>query len=170
MISKWIGSVLIIASCLGFGMMIAAFHKKEVATLKKLIYALDFMACELQYRMPALPELCRKTADQCSGGLYKIFLNLSYELEDQISPDVKCCMDFVLSKATDIPKETQYCLTILGDSLGRFDLQGQLKALDSVRLECQNKLQKLQKDSDVRLRSYRTLGLCGGIALIILLI
>lgn len=170
MILKLLGSAFIIISCFGFGFMIAAFHKKEVLSLKQLIYAIDFMACELQYRIPSLPELCRRTSEQCSGGLMKVFQNLSYELDDQLSPDVKCCMDYVLSQTVDIPKETKCCLTLLGENLGRFDLPGQLKALASIKLECENRLHKMQKDSDIRLRSYRTLGLCGGIALIILLL
>ena len=149
--------------------MIAAFHRKEVETLKRLIYILDFMGSELEYRMPALSELCRRASEECSGGLRNVFLHLSLELDDQISPDVKHCMDFVLSKSRDIPKEAFHCLSLLGENLGRFDLQGQLKALDFVKSECQDKLKKLQGNSDVRLRSYRTLGLCGGIALIILL-
>ena len=169
MILKWIGAVFIIVACLTFGLLIVYFHKKEIKSLKGLIYAIDFMECELQYRIPPLPELCRRTADKCIPDLKKVFLNLSYELEEQIVPDVKICMNSVLSKATDIPNETRRCLTILGHSMGKFDLNGQLKALENVRKECEGKLKKISGCSDERLRSYQTLGICAGIALIILL-
>lgn len=170
MIMKWLGAALILAACGSFGLMIAANHKNEVKTLKKLISALDYMECELQFRMCALPDLCRQTAGETEGVLRKVFSLLANELEDQISPDVRHCMQSVLANTKDVPGQTLACLRLLGDSLGRFDLQGQLKGLETVRQECRVKLNKLMGNADVRIRSYQTLGLCAGAALVILLI
>ena len=170
MIIKWIGAALILVSCGSFGVIIAANHKNEVNTLKKLISALDYMECELQFRMYALPDLCRQTAGETEGILRRVFAMLANELEDQISPDVRHCMQSVLAKVKDVPVHTLVCLHLLGDSLGRFDLQGQLKGLEAVRQECRLKLNKLMGNSEVRIRSYQTLGLCAGAALVILLI
>ncbi len=167
---KILGAVLIFAACAGCGLIIAYHHKKEISTLKKLIAALDFLECELQYRMSALPDLCRQTAAETDGVLRQVFLKLSNELEDQISPDVRRCMQSVLVKTKEIPSASLECLRLLGDCLGRFDLQGQLKGLQTVRQECREKLRKLCCNADVRMRSYQTLALCAGAAIIILLI
>ena len=167
---KILGAVLIFAACAGCGLIIAYHHKKEINTLKKLIAALDFLECELQYRMVALPDLCRQTAAETDGVLRQVFLKLSNELEDQISPDVRRCMQSVLMKTKEIPSASLACLHLLGDSLGRFDLQGQLKGLQAVRQECRTRLKKLCMNADVRIRSYQTLALCAGAAIIILLI
>lgn len=169
MILKWTGAICIVLSSVGFGLMTVALHKKEVRYLKNLILALQFMHCELQYRMPSLPELCRRTAAQCGGSLQKVFLCLALDLEGQVSPDVNHCMKAVLSQTKNLPAYTQQCLALLGENLGRFDLQGQLLALETVETECKQKLSKLVANSDVRLRSYQTLGLCCGAALVILL-
>lgn len=170
MILRWIGAVMIIIASAGFALLIAMFHKKEVTAVKNLIAALDYMECELQYRMYPLPQLCRMTAEECSGVLKNVFSSLANQLEDQISPDVRYCMRSVLSEQPNIPGQALECLYLLGDSLGRFDLQGQLKGLDTVRQECRQRLTKLNAGADVRLRSYQMLGICGGAALIILLI
>ena len=74
---KLIGALLIILGCGGFGMMIAAAHKREVKTLKQLVAALDYMECELQFRMSALPDLCRQTAGECDGILRQVFSSLA---------------------------------------------------------------------------------------------
>lgn len=169
MIYKWIGAVLIVMGCGGFGFAVAASHRREFATLKKLISALDYMECELQYRMSALPDLCRQTAAECDGVLRQIFSMLATELEDQISPDAQQCMKTVLSKTKKVPLQTAQCLQQLGSSLGRFDLKGQLKGLEAARQDCRTRLSKLSENADVRLRSYQTLGLCAGAALVILL-
>lgn len=169
MFLKYIGAVFIIIGCGGFGLMITCNHKKEQNNLGKLISALDFMGCELQYRMSALPELCRITAAECDQPLRKIFSQLAIELEDQISPDVQRCMEVVLARCPELPSQTTDMLHLLGTSLGRFDLDGQLKGLEHVRQECRVRLNKLSNNAEVRLRSYQTLGLCAGAALVILL-
>lgn len=167
---KFIGAILVIISCGGFGFMIAATHRKEVRTLRTLIAALDFMDCELRYRMTPLPELCRVTASANHGIVKDIFLSLAMELDNQISPDVEKCMQAAIQKTKDTPMLTQKALRLLGASLGHFDLEGQLKGLDSVRNESRRILEGYTLNQEVRLRSYQTLGLCAGAALAILLI
>lgn len=169
MIFRWVGACLIVLGCGSFGIIIASNYRKEMITLKKLIAALDYMECELQYRMSALPDLCRQTAAELDGILKSIFSSLAVELEDQISPDVQQCMKSVLAKTKNVPVQTSHCLCQLSHSLGRFDLQGQIKGLESARQECRVRLSKLSGNADVRIRSYQTLGLCAGAALVILL-
>ena len=169
MILRWLGACLIVLGCGAFGIMIAASYRKELTTLKKLIAALDYMECELQYRMRALPDLCSQTAAECDGVLRLVFSSLAAELEDQVSPDVQRCMKSVLARTKSLPAQTTECLSSLGNSLGRFDLDGQLKGLESARQECRARLSKLSGTADTRMRSYQTLGLCAGAALVILL-
>lgn len=170
MIVKILGSMFVIIGCGCFGFKIAAARRKEEKMLRNLISALDFMECELQYRMSALPDLCRSTAAGCSGQLQTLFRSFSMELEDQISPDVSSCMRAVLVKHTNLPRSTYEAFCMLGESLGRFDMIGQLKGLEAVRAECRRKLNTLSTGSDVAVRSYQTLGLCAGAAVVILLI
>lgn len=167
---KLLGAILVIAGCGGFGFLIAAAHRKEVKTMRQLISALDYMECELQYRLTPLPELCRKAAAVSSGSVKNAFCELAEELDGQISPDVAKCMDSTLLKVKDIPKLAREGLTRLGDSLGHFDVEGQLKGLEAVRNECRYNLEAYSKNQDVRLRSYQTLGLCAGAAMAILFI
>lgn len=167
---KWIGAILIIIGCGGVGFSIAAAHRAEERQLQILIGALDYMQCELQYRLTPLPELCRQTAAQAGGAVRAVFTVLADELENQISPDVSCCLTAALSKIPDIPKYTQASLRNLGKTLGRFDLDGQLLGLEAVRQECRRNLDSLTANRETRLRSYQTLGLCAGAALAILFI
>lgn len=167
---KLIGGIMIVISCGGFGFLVAASHRKEVGSLRQLISVLDYMECELQYRLTPLPELCRQAATESKGFQRQVFSLLAAELEDQISPDVERCMLASLSKVKDIPGSTLHALELLGRSLGRFDIQGQLTGLESVRSECRHNLDMLTKNQGVRLRSYKTLGLCAGAAIAILFI
>lgn len=170
MMYKWIGAILIVASCGGFGFLLTLRHKQEETALRQLIAALDFMECELQYRLTPLPELCRQAARQAGGQLQSVFQKLGEELDYQIAPDVESCMGTALAHCPALPDGTRASLTQLGKSLGRFDLQGQIQGLESVRADCRRKLDELAQNRENRLRSYQTLGLCAGAALAILFI
>ena len=167
---KIIGAILIVAGCGGVGFKLAAEFIREERFLKQFISVLDYMECELQYRMTPLPELCCKAAELCTGTLSGIFLTLTEELEAQISPDAEQCMRAVLSKYENTPSELALLLERFGRSLGRFDLKGQVKGIVDIREECKKHLIKLDEHKNSRLRSYRTLALCAGAALVILFI
>jgi stage III sporulation protein AB len=79
-------------------------------------------------------------------------------------------MDAALECAGTIPRHAYRNLKILGKTLGQFDADGQVRSLESVKVLCQRDLAFLQQDRENHLRSYRTLGLCAGIVLVIILI
>lgn len=170
MILRLIGSALIILGCGGFGFALAANYKKEERSLRQFANILDYLSCELQYRLTPLPQLCRQAALDSSGFLNKIFMLFADELDSQLAADADLCMKSILAKHEDIPKYTKELMLLLGHSLGRFDLDGQMKELEYVRQECRRKLKQLDEHKDMRLRTYQTLGLCAGAALAILLI
>ena len=166
--AKLIGAALIIAGCGGVGFSMAASHRREEKALRQLIRALDYMGCELQYRLTPLPELCRYAASESGGAVSQVLVQLASELEAQVAPDAGSCMNAVLSKTSGLPPRTRKNFQLLGVSLGQFDLQGQLTGLEAARKQCRRELDELSKNRDVRLRSYQTLGLCAGSALAIL--
>lgn len=167
---KWIGAILVFAGCGYFGFRTAALYLNEEKMLRKLIAILDYMSCELQYKLTPLPDLCRQASYETTGILRKLFLCFSDELDGQINPNVKSCMDAAISRSGTIPELTKKCLLQLGGSMGRFDLTGQIEALEAVRVSCRNHLVKLEAGKEMRLRSYQTLGLCAGAALVILFV
>jgi len=166
---KWIGAVLIIAGCGGFGFTLAALHRREEGTLRSIMRALDFMTSELHFHGTPLPELCRGVAEVCENAVGQVFFRLAEELEACQCPRVSVCMDAVLDEMS-LPEITRQVLHQLGTSLGRFDLEGQMKGLEESRDMCRRQLEALAENRDSRLRNYQTLSLCTGAALAILLI
>lgn len=170
MTGKLIGGILVICACGGVGFGIAAASRREESALRQLLGALDFMECELQYRLTPLPELCRQAAMAAKGTIREILLALAVELENQIAPDVQSCVRAALASCREVPERVRQVFDRFGTSLGRFDLEGQVKGLEAVRSQCRLELGKLEQNRDSRLRSYQTLGLCAGAALAILFI
>lgn len=170
MVSKWIGAALIIASCSGWGFQIAAGKRKEEYLLLQLAGILKFMEAELQYRLTSLPELCRMAAGEANGILRGVFLNLYRELTCRKQPDAGSCMYAAIARSKDMPSRIRRLLVLLGQTLGRYDLSGQLQGIQSVQKRCEETLANIRKNRDERLRSYQTLGICAGMALAIILI
>ena len=166
---KWIGSAIIVIGCSGFGFRMAAAHRQQERQLRQLLSALDLLEWELRYRLPPLPELCLQVANDAQGAVSCLFRRLYEELERQIAPDAGMCMNAAVSVSSLSPA-VKHLFLDLGRTLGRFDLEGQLKGIEAVRQEALMALDKLTRDQDTRLRSYQTLGLCAGAALAILLL
>lgn len=167
---KFLGAILIFIGCAGYGFFLAANQIREAKTLENLSRILDFMLWELQYKLTPLPNLCRSAASEAKGTLQTIFNELAAELDRQVCPDAKKCMSAVLAKHPSLPPISASCLREFGASLGRFDLNGQLEAINSVSQCCRVSLENLRDGQDVRLRTYRTLGICCGAALVIIFI
>lgn len=170
MTGKIIGAVLIIFGCGSFGFSITAGIRTEEHSLRQLINILDYMQCELQYRMTPLPDLCHLAAQEQKNRIGKFFYYLSTELENQVSSDVSGCVHNALLCVPDMPGRTVKALNLLGMSLGRFDAQGQINGLETVRGFCRSELEAMSVNREGRLRSYQTLGICAGAALAILFV
>lgn len=165
-----IGAVLVVLGCAGFGVSTAVNFRREEQILKHLLQALEFMECELQYRLSSLPELCIGAAENAGGIVSKILLRFSDELTTRRYNDPAVCMDKLLAEFSAAPNSAKKILRQFGKSVGKFDLEGQLKGLKFVKTQCMDMLSSFSKDADVRIRNYQTLGLCAGVALAILLI
>lgn len=167
---KIIGAILVIAGCGSVGFKIATNYKRDENALEQLVSILDFMHCQLQYHLTPLPSLCRQVTKDFKNMPGRIFGELAMEMELQTSANIGQCMTSVLSGKRTIPEMTRIKLIQLGNSMGRFDLEGQLKGLKAVQQDCIRILEEMRNNRDVRLRSYQTLGLCAGAALAILFI
>ena len=167
---RTIGSVMIAVgfSCIGF--LAALSHKREVKTLKNFLASLDSMECELKYHKTPLPLLCKHISESQSGVLKRFYLNLSNELMHLDHVDAATCITSILEKSPEIPSQTRNMLRQIGVSLGKFDSDGQLLGIRSVRSETNKQLELLCTNQEQRLRSYRILGVCAGAAIAILVI
>ena len=159
---------MILVGCGGFGFLTVTAYRYQEQSLQQLIKAIEYMECELRFRMSPLPELCIGASQICTGCVKSVLRRLGDELERQALPNVSVCMQKVIEKQNTMPERIQRCLLQLGDTLGRFDLAGQLQGLESVKKLAEFELDILRQNKDVRLRSYQTLGICAGAALVVL--
>lgn len=166
---KLIGAFLVLISCGLFGFRLSSAVRSEVKFLRDLINILNYMESELQYRLTPLPALCRLGAEQ-GASLKTVFCTFAEELENQVSPDPRSCMDAAIFRSGIQYNCVDEHLRDLGGSFGKFDLEGQLKGLSIVRQHCTSELDKLEQSKDLKIKNYRTISICIGVLTTILLL
>lgn len=167
---KWIGVIFVIISCTSFGFMMVANERKEAKRLRQLLQALGWMENELSNRMWPLPELFFQVSHRVEGEIGQLFRLLAAELEQQEWMDAGACMDKVLGELPVDLGKAKSILAALGHSLGHFDLPGQLTEIASRRRDVESMLECQLDGQQQRHRCYRTLGICAGCALALLLL
>lgn len=163
------GALCIVTGSGAFGFAMAAASRREERQLRQLLGALEYLSCELSYRLTPLPNLCRGAAEGRGGVVAEFFLELARELERQAEPDVQSCVKSILARM-ELPASLRRILCELGQTLGRFDLPGQLRGLELSIRETEQALRAIQEGAPERRRSWQTLGLCVGAALAILFV
>ena len=167
---KIFGAFLIILSCACLGFGTAAGYSREVRILKSLRSAIRYMKNELTCRAVPLPALCRSAAQVSEGVVREFMENLATELEAQICPNPLQCTLCALSHTRGVPPSAQDVIRMFGKTIGVFDLQGQLDGFEEVCLYLDEIISKRSTQQDMRVRGYRTVGICTGIALAIILV
>lgn len=167
---RYLGAALVIGGCGGFGFAMAAAQKREESQLRQLLRAIEFMECELQFRQTPLPFLTENCANLLRGSVSILFSHLSELLKAHAYPDASACMARAMAETAMLTPGCCEILRELGQTLGQFDLPGQLRDLQAAAAQCRSKLSSLAENRESRMRSYQTLGLCAGATLAILLI
>lgn len=170
MLIKIYGAIITFGICTVIGFQSSFRYLNQIRLYKDLLCFLDDMTCELQFKRPALPELCKNICQKQMSPISNVFRMLSITLEQQHASTVSGCMKLVLDKSNDLPLHVAELLQMLGDTLGRFDLDGQLVGIASVKRECNYRLETLLKEKPEHIRLTRTLAFCTGAGLIILFI
>ena len=168
MTMKIIGAFLIISGCAGVGFALSQNFRREEQALEALNQCLEWMICEMNYRMPPLASLFYGAANVCKGAVSQTMERFAQELEHQLTPDIGLCMQAAISAVPNLPEKAAEHFLSLGTSLGQFDLEGQIDRLEAASAKCKQAMQRMNKGRDVRIRNYQTLGICAGVALVII--
>lgn len=165
-----LGAILIISGCTGVGYALSRNYRREERAMEDLVQCLEWMMCEMNYRMPPLAALFRGAAEVCKGTVSQTMGQMAYELEQQLTPNIGACMHAAIAAVPNLPEKPGDHLRALGTSLGHFDLEGQIDRLQAASILCKQELKRMSNERETRLRNYQTLGICAGVALVIILL
>ena len=162
------GAILIITGCSFLGAMISRREKLVLLQLEEFACVLEKLICELEYRRTPLPELFR-SMDNNTGFLGGIFRRIADEMDTQIKPRVSDCVQAVLCECNDLPNTTQMYLLRMGESMGRFDVEGEIMCIGSLQDELMEKLTTMRHTLKDKTKTNQTLWVCAGVTAAVLM-
>lgn len=168
MLIKFIGAGMIVAGSGGCGALMAREYIWEEKCLGQFQRMVSSMAERLRSRRSSLPELFSFSAELAGGVIGDVASDMAKELQRQVTPDAPSCLAIVMKRHT-LPPQTAQLMEELGKGLGVFDLQGQLQELETVGEKCGSLMEKMAVERGSRVRLLRTMGLCAGAAVAVLL-
>lgn len=169
MIMRMFAAVLVISGCSGIGFSMCRNYLKEERALESLNRCLDWMILELNYRMSPLGQLFMDASNLGDGDVQLVLKRFAEELQRNVTPEVSICMDAALASVGQVPARLKTYFKEMGASVGTLDLNGQITALHTISERCKQEVKVMKSQGENCLRNYRTLGICAGITLVIIL-
>ena len=165
--AKHMGAILVILGSGAGAFALIRSHRREEKALMQLHRILERFERELSYGELPLWQLLGQVEPV---GIGKVFVALANVLEENRFSQVADAMQEALKLCQPLPPKTEILLCRLGSVLGRYDLAGQLQSLATVKVECIRQHTAHCENQEAKLRNYRTIGICAGLVLAILLL
>ena len=170
---KLAGAFLILLSATGIGASYSADLKKHCRELRILKQMLYMLRGEIKYTKTPLPE----AFEHIAGRLPEPFASfLERTAEEMTHLDGQTFVELwqrqIRSRlgGTHLKKEEKEQLESLGEILGYLDLEMQLASIELYLEQLEIEIQKAQESLATKQKLYQSLGVAGGIFLVILLV
>lgn len=168
---RCVGFIFIIIGATATGFGIAFSVQRQCIFYRQLIGVLEFMKAEIEFRLTPLGEIYAQIGEGEAHFLRGIFLKMkAAQLQSPGRPAGVTMRRILQNCGTNIPKEGKCILMELFDVLGRQDVMAQIRALDYAEKRTQMALETIEKEKTNRCRTYRTIGICAGLALAVILV
>ena len=134
--NKLLASVCIIASAVIFGMELSKHKRMKLCVLREICNALDLLHGEMRARPAHISVLCLRTSEKCRGQAGEFFLSVSDAIEDlgQMS-FAEIWEKSMINTLLDLDRQAKNSFRMLGEKLGAFGIEEQLKAISFCKEE-----------------------------------
>ncbi|KUO50564.1 MAG: hypothetical protein APF76_07910 [Desulfitibacter sp. BRH_c19] len=173
MVIKFVGSILIIATCSYLGFYFGKQYNARLEQIRKLRSSLKMLETEISYSINPLPEALFKVGSRIKGPVQTLYEHTS----DLLIKNMGLPMDEIwrtglnrLAEESSLKKEELDVLDDFGIGLGGSDREEQLKNLLMVQEQLKVIESNAENERNKYERMYKTLGVLAGIALVLILI
>ena len=165
---KLAGVIFILASAWSVGCRFSSSMKLRCELVKRLMDALQILRNELSFLGTPLSDAFRAVAGSSVGPWGQVFGDMAarMEMERWLTPETAAEKALVL--VNDEP--VVHIMMNLAGKLGSYDLEAQLCGIDYAVDAAKSLLCELEEEKKLRSKTYKTLSICAGAAIAILLI
>lgn len=159
--------------CLGsvyIGFSAADAIRKTLKDLQQLKLALEMMHCEVSFALTPLGTLCEILSNSCTGDVSRFFRRVQGKLTQSYCEPKQWITQEVNGSLRRLPAQVRDATTELMGSFGRFGAPEQLRLIELTTQKVDAAISELEAERSQRCKCYRTLGICTGLAVAILVI
>ena len=168
---KRIGALLIVCSCLLYCVRFIRSQRARLSELEGLASLLEGMGAELKERLTPLPELIGLMGGRAGGSALSFICELEknmLRLGDESFADI--WQDCFRRSFKLLDERESRAAMELGMSLGRFEVDAQLRAIDGCTRLLRERASELRREQRDKRRVHMGLACAGGAMLVIVLI
>jgi len=171
---KWTGILLVLFSAGGFGVWSAMEWKGRLRLLELLRQMIYFLKGEITYSHAPIAEALERVGKRTYGPLGELFTGVAQSICSQEGESLQEIWRRAikgLSAGTHLPmtKEDLEQLSCLGEYLGYLDVDMQERTLKLYLEQLDASIHYLRSNQRERCRLYTSLGLMGGMLLVIVM-
>lgn len=169
---KIIGVACIVLGAGTIGFRCAGTLRRQAQQLAELQTALCFMKNEILCRLTPLPELLHRAGEETNGAVARLFFRLSERMkaEPHAAPQTLFSQTAKELPSLQLPAPAQRAMLGLFMAFGQFDAQGQCRSIDLADARLREQAELLEKARSAQSRSYRTVAVCAGLAIAVILL
>ena len=165
-----LGFVLILSGASCVGIRQAACIRRACRLYEDLRIALVWLKNEIQSALTPLEQAFDQVSGLIADPLSSLFAALAQKIRDDPGCSTVGLAARYFASRPEMPPELLDVVYDLLRMLGRQDTAAQVNALELALSRTELLRKRLEQDKTERCRSYRTLGICAGLALAVILI
>lgn len=175
MMFKCLGAALVLISAPGLGLWLAGQWKERLRQLEKLRQMIYFLKGEITYSHAPLAEALERVGRRSGGPAGQLFIRAAGRICCQEGESLQEIWDQetkrMAAETRNLPftKEDLEQLAALGEHLGYLDLDMQERTLLLYLEQLDLSIEYLQRHRQEKCRLYTSLGVMGGIFLVIVM-
>lgn len=169
MMIKFLILLLVFASSLSIGFLIAKKYENRVKELKDMKNALNMFETKIKFTYASVPEIFTEIAKQFGEGIVgQIFRTASILMKDKSAGEA--WNEGIETVNSNMTLEDKSTLKNLGKLLGKTDLEGQISEIRLVTDLLNTQIELAEIDRRKNEKMYKTLGGIIGLTLVIIFV
>lgn len=160
--------ILIFSTSSLIGIFLSKKYTNRVKNLKEFKVVLNQFETKIKYTYETIPEIFKNISNNTNIEISKIFLNAVNKMK--VEEAGIAWNEAIDNSNIEINKEDKNVLKNLSKLLGKTNLEGQLSEIELTNTFLDKQIELAEKEKIKNEKLYKTLGICVGLVIVIILI
>jgi len=148
-------------------MLFSKKYSNRVEELKKMKNALNICKTKMKFTYEPIPEIFQDIAGNMDGNIKRIFQEACKQMKNKNAGEA--WEQAIEKEESNMNQEDKEMLKFLGKLLGRTSIEGQVSEIELTSQFLDTQIKKAEIEQGKNEKLYKTLGLVGGLGLVIIL-